>query len=70
MTLTPAAFDPLTATIVAVTFNRSGLLSRLLTSISEMDPKPGRIVVIDNACAIASRATLPVLEVCCIINRS
>lgn len=44
-----ASFDPSTATIVAVTFNRSGLLSRLLTSIGEMDPKPGRVVVIDNA---------------------
>ena len=44
-----ASFDPSTATIVAVTFNRSGLLSRLLTSIGEMDPKPGHVVVIDNA---------------------
>ena len=49
MTPIPGVFDPSTATIVAVTFNRSGLLARLLTSISKMDPKPGRVVVIDNA---------------------
>ena len=44
-----ARFEPASATIVIVTFNRSGLLARLLTSISEMDPKPGHVVVIDNA---------------------
>jgi len=43
------SFDPTSATIVVVTFNRSSLLSRLLTSISEMDPKPGHVVLIDNA---------------------
>ncbi|TDN88403.1 glycosyltransferase [Microbacterium sp. BK668] len=43
------AFDPATATIAIVTFNRSGLLTRLLTSIAEMDPKPGHVVIIDNA---------------------
>ena len=45
----PAAFDPASATIVVVTFNRSGLLRRLLTSIVDMDPKPGHLVIIDNA---------------------
>ncbi|MDF2509933.1 MAG: glycosyl transferase, partial [Microbacterium sp.] len=52
MTHVPSAsvqFDPATATIAVVTYNRSGLLTRLLTSITEMDPKPGHIVVIDNA---------------------
>ncbi|MBP2437576.1 glycosyltransferase family 2 protein [Microbacterium amylolyticum] len=42
-------FDPRTSTIVIVTFNRSHLLTRLLASISTMDPKPGHVVVIDNA---------------------
>lgn len=42
-------FDPSTATIVAVTFNRSHLLSRLLDSIEQMDPKPGHVVIVDNA---------------------
>ncbi|MFS0893303.1 glycosyltransferase [Microbacterium sp. 179-I 3D3 NHS] len=51
MTAAPASFDPTTATIVIVTFNRSHLLSGLLTSISAMDPKPGRVVIIDNASA-------------------
>lgn len=46
---TAAQFDPATATIAIVTYNRSGLLSRLLTSIAEMDPKPGHIVIVDNA---------------------
>jgi rhamnopyranosyl-N-acetylglucosaminyl-diphospho-decaprenol beta-1,3/1,4-galactofuranosyltransferase len=45
----PETFDPATATIVVVTYNRSGLLSRLLESIERMDPQPGRVVVIDNA---------------------
>lgn len=49
MTAAPAAFDPTTATIVIVTYNRSHLLTGLLTSITAMDPKPGRIVIIDNA---------------------
>lgn len=44
-------FDPATATIAIVTFNRSHLLSGLLTSIRSMDPKPGHVVVIDNASA-------------------
>lgn len=43
------AFDPATATIAIVTYNRSGLLSRLLTSIGQMDPKPGHVVIVDNA---------------------
>ncbi|MGB4776944.1 glycosyltransferase, partial [Microbacterium sp.] len=42
-------FAPSSATIAIVTFNRSALLTRLLTSISEMDPKPGRLVIVDNA---------------------
>ncbi|MCR2793762.1 glycosyltransferase family 2 protein [Microbacterium sp. zg.Y625] len=48
---TPAAapFDPASATIAVVTFNRSGLLTRLLESITAMDPKPGHIVIVDNA---------------------
>lgn len=51
MTAAPAAFDPQSATIVIVTFNRSHLLSGLLTSITAMDPKPGHVVIIDNASA-------------------
>ncbi|MFB7250242.1 glycosyltransferase [Microbacterium sp. NPDC056234] len=47
--MTPAVFDPASATIVIVTFNRSHLLTGLLTSISRMEPKPGHVVVIDNA---------------------
>ena len=47
--MTSAAFDPASATIVIVTFNRSHLLTGLLTSISRMAPKPGHVVVIDNA---------------------
>lgn len=43
------AFTPSSATIAVVTFNRSGLLRRLLESIVAMDPKPGNLVVIDNA---------------------
>ena len=42
-------FAPSSATIAVVTFNRSGLLTRLLTSIAAMDPKPGHVVIIDNA---------------------
>lgn len=45
----PESFDPASATIVVVTYNRSGLLTRLLTSIAEMDPKPGHVVIVDNA---------------------
>ncbi|GAA1946157.1 glycosyltransferase [Microbacterium deminutum] len=48
MTSTPA-FDPASATIAIVTYNRSGLLTRLLESIIVMDPKPGHVVVVDNA---------------------
>ncbi|MGO3662344.1 glycosyltransferase family 2 protein [Microbacterium gubbeenense] len=43
------SFDPASATIVIVTFNRSALLGRALASIGTMDPKPGHVVVIDNA---------------------
>lgn len=43
------SFDPASATIAIVTYNRSGLLRRLLTSIQRMDPKPGHVVVVDNA---------------------
>jgi rhamnopyranosyl-N-acetylglucosaminyl-diphospho-decaprenol beta-1,3/1,4-galactofuranosyltransferase len=46
-----ASFDPATATITIVTFNRSTLLTRLLASIQAMDPKPGHVVIIDNASA-------------------
>jgi GT2 family glycosyltransferase len=42
-------FDPASATIVVVTYNRSALLTRLLTSVASMDPAPGHLVVIDNA---------------------
>lgn len=42
-------FDPASATIVVVTYNRSALLTRLLTSVAAMDPAPGHLVVIDNA---------------------
>ena len=49
MTAETSAFDPASTAIVIVTFNRSHLLSGLLTSITAMDPKPGRAVVIDNA---------------------
>ncbi|GAA2984342.1 GT2 family glycosyltransferase [Microbacterium terrae] len=49
-TVPPAAsFDPASATIAVVTFNRSSLLTRLLESIVAMDPKPGHVVIIDNA---------------------
>jgi rhamnopyranosyl-N-acetylglucosaminyl-diphospho-decaprenol beta-1,3/1,4-galactofuranosyltransferase len=43
------AFDPATATIVIVTYNRSALLTRLLESVARMDPKPGHVVIVDNA---------------------
>ena len=46
---TAEPFDPASATIAIVTFNRSALLTRLLTSIGRMDPRPGHVVVIDNA---------------------
>ncbi|MBM7463737.1 glycosyltransferase [Microbacterium dextranolyticum] len=42
-------FDPATATIAIVTYNRSALLTRLLDSITAMDPKPGHVVIVDNA---------------------
>ena len=45
------AFDATAAAIVVVTYNRSTLLSRLLGSIERMDPKPGRVVIVDNASA-------------------
>lgn len=44
-----ASFDPTTATIVVVTYNRTHLLTRLLESIEQMDPAPGHLVVVDNA---------------------
>jgi glycosyltransferase involved in cell wall biosynthesis len=47
--LTSTEFDPASATIAVVTYNRSGLLTRLLESIEGMDPKPGHVVIIDNA---------------------
>lgn len=43
------AFDPASATIAVVTYNRVGLLTKLLESIVLMDPKPGHLVVVDNA---------------------
>ncbi|MGC5169266.1 glycosyltransferase [Micromonospora sp. DT81.3] len=46
---TPPPFDPASATIAIVTFNRSHLLRGLLRSIGGMDPKPGHVVIIDNA---------------------
>ena len=45
------SFDPASAAIAIVTYNRSELLARLLESIERMDPKPGRVIVIDNASA-------------------
>ena len=42
-------FDPATATIVVVTFNRSALLASLLESVGRMHPSPGRVLVVDNA---------------------
>jgi rhamnopyranosyl-N-acetylglucosaminyl-diphospho-decaprenol beta-1,3/1,4-galactofuranosyltransferase len=45
----PKTFRPESATIVVVTYNRPGLLTRLLESVRQMDPKPGRVVVVDNA---------------------
>ena len=44
-----APFEPASATIAIVTFNRSALLTRLLDSITVMDPKPGHVVIVDNA---------------------
>lgn len=49
MTAASAEFDPASATIVIVTFNRSHLLTGLLESITAMSPQPGHVVVIDNA---------------------
>lgn len=46
-----SSFDPSSATIAIVTYNRSGLLTRLLESIAAMDPKPGHVVIVDNASA-------------------
>ncbi|WP_432546397.1 glycosyltransferase [Kineococcus sp. SYSU DK004] len=42
-------FDPSSATVVVVTYDRSALLARLLDSLLAMDPLPGRVVVVDNA---------------------
>lgn len=47
----PDSFDPASATIVVVTYNRSKLLTGLLESIVRMDPKPGHVVIVDNASA-------------------
>lgn len=47
--ISAAPFDPASATIAVVTFNRSALLTRLLDSITAMDPKPGHLVIVDNA---------------------
>ena len=47
----PDSFDPASATIVVVTYNRSHLLTGLLESIIRMDPKPGHVVIVDNASA-------------------
>lgn len=44
-----ASFDPASATIAIVTYNRSHLLARLLESIVAMQPQPGHIVLVDNA---------------------
>ena len=43
------SFQPASVTIAIVTFNRSHLLAGLLESITRMDPKPGHVVVVDNA---------------------
>lgn len=48
-TPTPASFDPASATIAIVTYNRSHLLRGLLESITAMHPKPGHVVIVDNA---------------------
>lgn len=45
----PADFAPESAAIAVVTYNRSGLLSRLLESIVVMDPQPGHLIIVDNA---------------------
>ncbi|WP_298743295.1 glycosyltransferase family 2 protein [uncultured Microbacterium sp.] len=45
----PIAFAPESATIAIVTFNRAHLLTRLLESITAMDPQPGHVVIVDNA---------------------
>jgi len=42
-------FAPASATIAVVTYNRSGLLTKLLESIAVMDPQPGHVVIVDNA---------------------
>ncbi|MGF3055825.1 glycosyltransferase [Microbacterium sp. YY-01] len=46
---TRTPFDPQSAAIVVVTFNRSTLLAGLLRSIRDMQPQPGHVVIIDNA---------------------
>lgn len=43
------AFDPASTTLVVVTYNRSGLLAVLLESVERAEPKPGRVLVVDNA---------------------
>lgn len=45
----PSVFEPASATMAIVTYNRSGLLTRLLESITRMDPQPGHVVIVDNA---------------------
>ncbi|GAB2841990.1 glycosyltransferase family 2 protein [Microbacterium insulae] len=47
--MTAETFDPASAAIAIVTYNRSALLTRLLESVVTMDPRPGYVVVVDNA---------------------
>ncbi|MGP9527827.1 glycosyltransferase [Arthrobacter sp. S41] len=42
------SFSPSDTAIVIVTYNRSHLLDRLLSSIQVMNPSPGHVVIIDN----------------------
>lgn len=42
------SFSPTDTAIVIVTFNRSHLLDGLLTSIQNMVPSPGHVVIVDN----------------------
>lgn len=41
-------FEPTAVAIVLVTYNRAILLERNLKSITQMDPKPGKVIVVDN----------------------
>ncbi|MCC9203588.1 glycosyltransferase [Arthrobacter sp. zg-Y769] len=56
--------SPVPVTIVVVTFNRSGYLSRLLESIAAMSTPAARVIVVDNASTddtseVAAAAPLP-----------